>query len=68
MRVWNEALRYRIADRAKCVETFGDGPWKALFLCFVLQVAGRQVDGEGVGCAWLSIPRATRFLGLAGDS
>lgn len=43
-----------MADRAKGVEPLGDSPREAFFLGFILQVAGREVNGEGIDCALLS--------------
>lgn len=65
MRVWDETFGYGVADRAKGVETFGDGPREAFLLGFVLQVAGSEIDGEGVGYTLLSISKRRRSLSSA---
>lgn len=49
MRIRNLGFGNGLADGAKGVEALGRRPGETLFLGFVLEVAGRQVDGEGVG-------------------
>lgn len=66
MRVWDEIFGCGITDRAEGVETFGDGPRKAFFLGFVLQVAGRKVDGEGIDCTLINTDKRRQPLNPTG--
>lgn len=62
MRVWDKFFGYGITDGAEGVETFGDGPRKAFFLGLVLQVAGRKVDGKGIGCTLINTDKRRQLL------
>ena len=48
VRVLDARLGDELGDGHEGVEALGDGPGEALFLGFVLDVAGSHVDGDGV--------------------
>jgi len=50
VRVWDRGFWDYSGNGAECVEAFCDGPWKPLFLCFVLDVPRGEVDSEDVAC------------------